>query len=189
LLLMGERRYCLCLDKLERLVVQRLLELMKPSMSGVGYKLREKISKALKTQAQAIQKALSDYNTAASQLNPPREQLSWAQVIQMVCLADFDILQDTRTDIRQLVWANPSHREARLLYFGIKRAKEEIHWLNVEITCLLMFMVNDHVDYWRAISSCIITAPYLVCELSEQWTARTAINRSIVERFVKASQL
>ncbi|KAJ6573764.1 hypothetical protein DFH09DRAFT_1311848 [Mycena vulgaris] len=167
LVLMGQRRYRLCLNKLERLVVQRLLELTKLSMSGVGYKLREKIGKALKTRAQAIQKVLTEYNTAAAQLNPPREQLSWAQ----------------------LAWTNPSRREARLLYFGIKQAKEEIRRLNVEITRLITFMFDEHFDYWRAIGSCIITAPHLARELSEQWVARTAINRSIVERLVKASQL
>jgi hypothetical protein len=59
-------------DKLERLIVQRLFEMTKLGMNGVGvlfffdshlvnslflldYKIREKISKALKTQAEAIQ--------------------------------------------------------------------------------------------------------------------------------------
>ena len=36
LVLVNERRYRQALDKLERLVVQRLLELTKLSMSGVG---------------------------------------------------------------------------------------------------------------------------------------------------------
>lgn len=204
---MGERRYRLTLDKLERLVVQRLLELTKLGMSGVGtlftlifihhrltqslagYKLREKISKALKTRAEAISKALAAYNVASSQLNPPREQLTWPQVIQTVCLAEFDLLRDTRTDIRNLAWTNPSRREARLLYFGIKRAKEEIQRLNIEITRLITFMIDDHVDYWRAISANIFTNPHLAREMSEQWKYRTAINRSIVERFVKTSRL
>ncbi|KAJ7124573.1 hypothetical protein C8R43DRAFT_899013, partial [Mycena crocata] len=98
-LLMSERRYREALDKVELLVVQRLMELTKLSMSGVGYKLREKIGKALKTRADAIQKAVAKYNTAASQLNPPRDQLTLAEVLQIVCLAEFDLLRDTRTDI------------------------------------------------------------------------------------------
>ncbi|KAI0697792.1 hypothetical protein BC835DRAFT_1405591 [Cytidiella melzeri] len=40
---MTMRKYRLALDKLERLVVQRLLELTKLSMGGIAYKLREKI--------------------------------------------------------------------------------------------------------------------------------------------------
>ncbi|KAJ7108828.1 hypothetical protein C8R44DRAFT_884859 [Mycena epipterygia] len=174
LVLMGERRYRLALDKLERLVVQRLLELTKLGMSGV------ESAKALKTRADAISKALAEYNIASGQLNPPREQLTWPQVIQTVCLAEFDILRDTRTDIRNLAWTNPSRREARLLYFDIKRAKEEIQRLNIEITRLITFMIDDHVDYWRAIRANIITNPHLAREMSEQWKYRTAINRSIV---------
>jgi hypothetical protein len=70
-----------------------------------GYKLREKIGKALKTRAEAIRRALNDYNEAAAQLNPPRDQLTWEQVINAVTLADFDVLHDTQTDIRSLPWA------------------------------------------------------------------------------------
>jgi hypothetical protein len=51
----------------------------------------------------------------------------------MVSLAEFDLLRDTRQDIRQFPWAQPLNREAMNLSFGIKRAKEEILRLNVEI--------------------------------------------------------
>jgi hypothetical protein len=43
LLLTNERRYRRAIDKLERLVVQRLLELTKLSMSGVGMSLLSQI--------------------------------------------------------------------------------------------------------------------------------------------------
>ncbi|OBZ74097.1 hypothetical protein A0H81_06240 [Grifola frondosa] len=48
----------LALDNLERLVVQRMFELTKLGMSGLGYKLREKIGKALKARAEAIKMPL-----------------------------------------------------------------------------------------------------------------------------------
>ncbi|KAJ7440713.1 hypothetical protein B0H11DRAFT_1750555, partial [Mycena galericulata] len=94
LILTNERRYRRALDKLERLVVQRLLELTKLSMSGVAYKLREKISKALKTRANAIHQALKEYNAAARTLNPPRDQISWGQIINTVSIGEFDLLRD-----------------------------------------------------------------------------------------------
>jgi hypothetical protein len=50
------------------------------SLNIPGYKLREKIGKALKNRANAIKRALEDYNSCALQLNPPREQLTWATV-------------------------------------------------------------------------------------------------------------
>ncbi|KIY48693.1 hypothetical protein FISHEDRAFT_73383 [Fistulina hepatica ATCC 64428] len=60
-----KRRFRQAVDEVERLVVQRLLELTKLNMSGVGYKQREKIRKALQAHSQAIRKALDQYNEAA----------------------------------------------------------------------------------------------------------------------------
>ncbi|KAJ7087535.1 hypothetical protein B0H15DRAFT_781217, partial [Mycena belliarum] len=185
--LMRERRYRLALDKLERLTVQRLLELTKLSMSA--YKMREKIGKALKTRADAIHRALVDYNTAATSLTPPRDPLTWAQVLLNVSLADFDLLRDTRTDIRKLPWANPARREAAALYFGIKRAKEEIQRLDVEIKRLITFMIDEHVDYYRAIASRMFTDPQMARQLSQRYQYAARINQSVVERLVKASKL
>jgi hypothetical protein len=204
LLLMGERNYRIALDRLESLVVKRLFELTKLGMSGVGawqtrrstysdssiaYKMREKISQALRTRAEAIRTALAKYNVAASQLNPPRPALTWAAVIDTVTLADFDLLRDTRTDIRKLSWAQPANREAMVLHFGIQRAKEEIRRLNVEIVRLISFMVDDHVDYIRAIRSHVMEAPNLASELSRQWEHRTRIHKSIALKLIKTSRL
>jgi hypothetical protein len=48
-------------------------------------------------------------------------------------LAEFDLLRDTRDDVCRQPWAQPAQREAMVLHFGIKHAKEEIRHLNVEI--------------------------------------------------------
>lgn len=204
LVLMRERKYRRAIDQLERLVVQRLFEMTKLGMSGVGmrslfnnplcsctagYKMREKISKSLKTRAEAIHTALRNYNNAAAQLNPPREQLSWESVINAGSIADLDILRDTRQDIRSLIWAQPSHREGMVLYFGIKRAKEEILRLNVEIERLLTFLYDSHVDFYLAISRNIIPNPALAFELSEQWRYQDRISEDVVQRLVQTSHL
>ncbi|KAJ6481138.1 hypothetical protein C8R45DRAFT_1054313 [Mycena sanguinolenta] len=188
-LMMGQRRYRRALDELERLVVQRLMELTKLSMSGVAYKLRDKIGKALKTRADAIHRAVNTYNVAAAALNPPREQLSFVQVLKTVSLAEFDLLRDTCNDIRKLPWTQPARREAAGLYFGILRAKEEIQRLNVEITRLLTFMLDEHVDYYIAIQQNILQNPNLAHELSDRWAHQARINESIAERLVKTSRL
>ncbi|KAJ7041288.1 hypothetical protein C8F04DRAFT_1208483 [Mycena alexandri] len=187
--MMVQRRYRRALDELERLVVQRLMELTKLSLSGVAYKLRDKISKALKTRSEAIHRAVNTYNTAAAALDPPREQLSYLAVIKTVSLAEFDILRDTRTDICLLPWTFPARCEAATLYFGIKRAKEEIRRLNVEIKRLITFMIDDHVDHYRAIQRVYLQDPDLARELSDRWVHQTRINDSVVERLVKASRL
>ncbi|KAH9834663.1 uncharacterized protein C8Q71DRAFT_873190 [Rhodofomes roseus] len=148
------RNYHLAVDNLERLIVQRLFELTKLGMSGVGYKLREKISKGLKARAEAIKKALTRYNKHAAALVPPRPSLSWDEVLEMVSLAEFDLLRDARTDIRKEPWADRKNREAMNILFDMKRAEEEIERLNVEIPRLLTFMHDDHIDeqgvWWLA---------------------------------------
>ncbi|KAJ7340863.1 hypothetical protein DFH08DRAFT_963708 [Mycena albidolilacea] len=181
--MMSERRYRQALDNIEFLVVQRLMEMTKLGASSVAYKLHEKIEKNLKTRMTAIQRAVAEYYLAAAQLDPPRQQLTWAQIVGLSSVAG---------DIRRLPWADPARREAMMLYFGIQRAKEEIHRLNIEMRRLVTFMVNDHVDYVKAIrahiSPSLADLP-LAHELSTQLEYRSNINRNIVERLLKTTQL
>ena len=104
-------------------------------------------------------------------------------------VADFDLLRDTRTDIRCLPWTEPSRREATSYYFGIKRAREEIVRLNVEITRLLTFMYDTHVDYYCAVQRYMIEDPPFARSLSRQWQYQDRINESVVHKLVQASQL
>ncbi|KAF8230801.1 hypothetical protein L208DRAFT_1280113, partial [Tricholoma matsutake] len=156
-----------------------LLELMKLGMNGVGYKLQEKIGKALKTHAEAIRQALEAYNSAAAQLNPPCKSLTWAKLMDATTLADFDLLQDAHQDIQQQLWTQPSCCEAMNLYFGIQWAKEEIVWLNVEIRHLITFMIDDHHNFYHTIAAKIIFDPALAGKLSCQWEYRSNIHSQI----------
>ena len=154
-----------------------------------GYKLREKISKSLRSRADAIQSALKRYNEAAALMVPPRPLLSWESVIAAVNLADFDLLRSTRQDIRKLEWAQPANREGMVMYFKIKRAKEEIICLNVEIRRLLTFIYDDHVDHYRAIHANLITDPTLAFELSTWSEYWNRIHKVIVKRLLQTSKL
>ncbi|KAJ7143242.1 hypothetical protein C8R46DRAFT_1233018 [Mycena filopes] len=189
LVMMTERRYKLAVTELERVVVSRLFEMTKLGMSGVAYKLREKIMRALKTRSEAIRKAIDRYNIAASSLNPPRPQLTWRMVVNSASLGEFDWLRETRQDIRELPWAQPARREAMVLYFGIKRAAEEKVRLNVEICRLITSMYDDHVDYYRAIARNLITNPLTAAALSRCWDGHIRINTSIAKRLVQTSRL
>jgi hypothetical protein len=155
----------------------------------LGYKLREKISKALRTRSGAIKTALKQYNEAAAMLNPPRDALTWSTVLKAATVADFDLLRDTRTDIRRLPWTEPSRREATSYYFGIKRAREEILRLNVEIIRLLTFMFDTHVDYHHAIRRYETEDPRLAYSLTQQWQYEDRINESVVRKLIQTSQL
>jgi len=143
----------------------------------------------LRTRSGAIKTALQQYNDAAAKLNPPRDPLTWSTVLKAATVADFDLLRDTRTDIRSLPWTEPSRREATTFYFGIKRAREEIVRLNVEITRLLTFMFDTHIDYYRAVQRYIIEDPPLARSLAQKWQYQDRINESVVCKLVQASQL
>lgn len=205
--LLSERKYRRALDELERLVVQRLFEMTKLGMSGVGrrvfrinltysnhsillgYRLRDKIGRSLKTRSDAIATALRNYNQAALILNPPRPPLTWASVVQATSLADFDLLRNSRADIRSQPWTEASRREAMNLYFGIKRAHEEIDRLNVEIKRLLTFMVDDHIDFYHAVGRTVMEDPFLAAELSREYEKRNELHFQLARRLGKVGQL
>ncbi|KAF8241011.1 hypothetical protein L208DRAFT_1054353, partial [Tricholoma matsutake] len=149
----------------------------------------EKIGKALKTRADVIRHTLKAYNTAAAQLNPPCPQLTWTKLMEAMTLADFDLLWDSCQDIHQQPWTHPSHCKVMNLYFGIKHTKEEIVWLNIEIRHLITFMINDHHDFYHAISANIMTDPALAWELSSQWEAHDQVYSQITSRLHQTLQL
>ena len=151
--------------------------------------MRQKIGKALKARSEAIKKALQTYNKLASTLTPPREQLSWATVIEMASVGELDLLRYARQDIRDLPWTQKPAREAMRHYANLNRAREEIARLNVEIRRVLTAMCDEHTDYYRVISSNLMCNPPLARELSQRWQYRQLINTRIALQLVKTSHL
>ncbi|KAF7363837.1 hypothetical protein MSAN_01041700 [Mycena sanguinolenta] len=141
--LVSKRRYQLALDKLESLVAARLLELWKMNIPGTGYKLRKHIAKAMQARSKAVRTALANYNAAAAALKSPRPPLEWEAVVEYAFLAEFDLLRFSRRDVRSEPWAQGSGRAAVDLHFKIKRAKEEVERLNVEIRRLYTYMRDE----------------------------------------------
>jgi hypothetical protein len=205
LVLLAESTYHRALDELERRVVQRLLEMTKLGMNGVGkliifllhphtihkdhpkgYHLRDRMGHALKTRSDAIATALRKYTML---LNPPREHLTWMTVIQAATLADFDLLRDARKNIRTLPWTEPLRREAMTLYFSIKCAHEEVQCLNVEIHRLITFMVDEHVDFYHAITNTLFVDPPLASYLSRKWQHHNETSTRIAHRLHQTRQL
>ncbi|OBZ67400.1 hypothetical protein A0H81_12567 [Grifola frondosa] len=165
-----------------------MFELTKLGMSGLGYKLREKIGKALKA-TEAIKNALIEYNRCAAALSPPRPQIVWGDLMEMASLAEFDILRDARHDIRMLPWAQRKNRLAMNTYFNVKRAREEIQRLNVEISRLFTAMLDEHADFQCAISESRVNNPALSHELLRRWRYRDRLNGKVAEWLYKTSQL
>ncbi|KAG1839897.1 hypothetical protein DFJ58DRAFT_667467, partial [Suillus subalutaceus] len=114
------QRYHVALDELEHLVVMRLFELSKLSLSGTGYKLQQQIGKALQRRSDMIWNAINKYNNQAVALDPPRPQLSWKDIADYSFLGEFDLLRYSRTDIREVDWSKPAYREASVKFFKLR---------------------------------------------------------------------
>ncbi|KAG1764331.1 hypothetical protein EDD22DRAFT_979071 [Suillus occidentalis] len=170
-------KYCTALNELERLVVMRLFELSKLSLSGTGrYKLRQQIGKALQRRSEAIHNAINRYNTQAAALNPPRPKLSWKDIAEYSFLGEFDLLRHSCTDIRELDWTKPAHREATTKYFKLLCAREEVSRLNVEVRRLRTFVHDEEMETNKVITDLQLSYPLLASELQRQWRSRSATN-------------
>ncbi|KAJ7315569.1 hypothetical protein DFH08DRAFT_617712, partial [Mycena albidolilacea] len=153
--LVVNRRYRRAVDSLEALVIKRLLELTKVNQSGLGMwsnLLRDSADRPFRIQSvrsKAIWSALQHYNSAALALDPPRQHLSWEEVIDYAFLADFDILRDPTGNATIRAWADPAARQLRDSYHKLKRAKEEIQRLDIEIRRVVTYM-KDEREFWLA---------------------------------------
>ncbi|KAI0692610.1 hypothetical protein BC835DRAFT_1277453 [Cytidiella melzeri] len=128
-----ERKYLLALNKVQKLVVQRLTELSNMNIAQTGYSMRTHISKSLQTRSKAIQTAVATYNAAATALDPPRPPLDWQEIGNYQFLEQFALLQDTRHDVRGKRWIEPAVRACMKMRLRIRRAREEVERLNVEV--------------------------------------------------------
>jgi len=130
-----------------------------------GYKLHKHIGNALKARSKAVRTALQNYNVAAQALVPPRAPLSWDDIVEYAFLADFDLLSDTRSDVRLKIWAKPASRVLMDQYFKMERAREEIAQLNVEIPRLTTYIRDEEVFLLQHEELLLESDPPLSCQL------------------------
>ncbi|KAG8717226.1 hypothetical protein FRC09_014581 [Ceratobasidium sp. 395] len=140
--LRNERELQAAVDTVERLGVERLLE-MEKMLGGAGYKLREMISKSLASRSEMIRTALKRYNALASKANPPRKQLTPNEVFGLTRLSDFKLIRESRTEILTKRWAQPQIREATNHSLRVLRAREELLRLQIEVRRLQTWMRDE----------------------------------------------
>ncbi|KAL0057017.1 hypothetical protein AAF712_016361 [Marasmius tenuissimus] len=107
--------------------------------------------------------------------------------IEMASVANFNLLKNTHIDIGNLIWTKPEYREAMRLHFGLLRACEEKVRCDVEITQLIMYMIDEHADYQLAIQRLQGEDPNLVAELRRQAQYWEAVHSRIAERLALTS--
>lgn len=199
---MAVRQYHLALDTVEKLVVQRLFELQKTHLVNtgkfaasicilklttgfLGYRVRTSIASHLTNRADAIRTGVTKLNKAAAALPTPRPSLSVLDILSYSFLAEFDILRDSRDDIRQKAWANPSVRVIIEKYHRYLRAKEEILRLNIELRRLRTWIRDDEMVVSAALQGLRVSDPPLAYEISRRLRMRQLVHMKIESRLTR----
>ncbi|THG96932.1 hypothetical protein EW026_g4986 [Hermanssonia centrifuga] len=156
-----KRQFHRALDKVQQLVVQRLFELSKANIAGMGYKLRTHIGKAMKTRGKAIRTALGKYNKLAVLMNPKAPMLQWKDVVNFTFITEFDLLRNSYSheDISTKPWTVQVNREVAAKYFKILRAQDEIIHLNVECRRLQTYLRDEEEEFKHFSSTTCRCAP------------------------------
>src|ERR1700748_3539041 len=117
--------------------------------------MRVQISRHLKARSQTIRQAVNTYNRTAAELQPPKEQIKYADVLDMAFLAQFDFLRHSREghDVRGEPWAEPATRVLMDKYFELIRAKEEIVRLDIEWNRTRTWLNDERQLFLKAIKA------------------------------------
>ncbi|KAJ3912443.1 hypothetical protein F5877DRAFT_84801 [Lentinula edodes] len=158
-------KYRRALDKLEGLLVSRIFELSRLNISGTGYKMRKHLASALKKRSKSIQSAIIEYNTVADKMKPKRRQVNWEEVVEYAFLSEFDILRDTREDIRERPWAVPANRVIITQFFKVIGAEDELFRVHQEIRRLITYMQREKDELITREQELIPTNPMLALQV------------------------
>lgn len=142
--------------------------------------MRTHIAKSLQTRCRAIQNAVTKYNTAAVAVGRPT--LDWSKVSHYSFLEDFTLLRDTREEVLQKPWVAPQARLALQQHRRIKRAKEEIIRLNVEVRRLHTAIVDEDADMRKTVTQLIQEKSPLLPVVEEHCLRRRCINNRLLTR-------
>lgn len=126
----------------------------------------------MKTRSKSIQTAINVYNEAALALHPPCQTVNWEQVVEYSFLGEFDLLRDTREDVRLRKWATPANRLLMLQFFKLIRAEEELPRLHLEIRRLLTYMRDEQEVFHSKAQVIEATDPGMAWQLHLHWGER-----------------
>ncbi|KAF7966426.1 hypothetical protein HWV62_38406 [Athelia sp. TMB] len=179
---MALRKYHRALDHLQKLVIQRLFELNKLNISGTGYHMRTHIAKSINTRCKAIENAVKKYNAAATAVHPPRATLDWTKASHYAFLEEFELLRDTRQDIRAKPWAQPVVRVAMKQLQRIQRAHEEISTCHIHVRRLHTHLLDENADLARIVTDLQAKADPIAGAVEDYVIRRCAANAHLLKR-------
>ncbi|TFK60510.1 hypothetical protein BDN72DRAFT_730156, partial [Pluteus cervinus] len=163
-------------EKVEGLVVQRLLELSKANLAETGYNQRNHMSHAIANRSGAIRTAITKYNELAPLQNPPCPELEVKTILSYSLLGEFELLKHSRTEILSKPWSVMANRETGSKYFKICRAREEIVRLNVEIRRLEAWVEFEDNHFESTLATLRVTDPSLAIQVQHVYEQRQRVN-------------
>ncbi|EUC59839.1 hypothetical protein RSOL_325570, partial [Rhizoctonia solani AG-3 Rhs1AP] len=178
-----------CVDTLEHLVVQRLLELSRAGLANTGYKLRQQITRSISTRSGAIKTALAKYNAAAAELKPPAPIVTWAQIDDASVLADFEILHGSRRNVLDQAWTKPKNRRCVEQLHRLQRAHEEIKRLNIELLRLHTSIIDEECQLLTKLDKLHNDTSPLFVVLQRYTNRRIAVNTILLQELQRIGSL
>jgi len=184
------------LDRVQQLIVQRLFEMSKANIAGMGnvilsiisacshysqtgYKMQTSIWKALKRCGKAIQTAIDKYNKLATTMHLPALTLDWKNVVNYTFISEFDILWHSYSpaDLNSRLWILQANHEIASRYFKVVHAREEVHRLDIEIRCLFTAIHDEQQHLLQTSDLLSLTDPAQAAKLQEIYHARVHTNQ------------
>ncbi|KAE9403701.1 hypothetical protein BT96DRAFT_990133 [Gymnopus androsaceus JB14] len=171
-----EATYQKALYELEGLLVAWMFEMTRLNVAGTGYKMQKHIATALKLCSKSIQSAIIAYNNTAASMSPPRRRITWEEVVEFSYLSEFNILRDTREDVRGWKWATQKNRVLMQEFFKLIRAENELPRLHSEIRCLFTFMKDEEQRLKAMAKDVEGRNPTLALQIILHWQERGCYN-------------
>ena len=142
--------------------------------------MRSQIANHLNTRCQTIRLAIKALNKAGSELDPPRAPIKYGSVVDMVFVAQFDLLQHSRSgkDIRKEPWADPATRLLTDKYFELTRARKEIQRLNIEWKRVGTWIRDERILYLKVIGHLDSNDPLLAEAVRCKWARAKLIHQT-----------
>lgn len=149
----------------------------------IGYHVRSQIGTHLTARSKAIGTAAVKYNVAARALTPPRPTVSVAEILKKTYLSEFDLLRESRADIRAKPWADPTTRVLIDQYFRYTRAKEEVLRLNIEMRRMRTWIQDDEANLKAVIERTKLEDTDLAYEISRRLRYHQLVHIRIAKQF------
>ena len=147
-----------------------------------AYHMRTHIAKALQSRCKAIRNAVKAYNAAAAELYPPRPPIRWEAVSHINFLEEFNLLHNTRQDVREKPWSQPAVRELMKLSQRVKRAHEEIDHCHIAVRRLYTAIHDEDDDFEKTLSKLQDGDPHIYGAVHDFITYRRQVNNVLLAR-------